>query len=67
MTISIINSLQRSGNGGSLRLMNFIPLPKWGEAAAICWGSHEEIPHIQGKRKPSKTEALREGIRGQTE
>ena len=21
----------------------------------LCWSSHEEIPHAQGKRKPSKT------------
>ena len=24
-------------------------------AAALCWSSHEEIPHAQGKRNPSKT------------
>ena len=29
--------------------------------------SCEEIPHVQGKRKPSKRSALREGIRGQTD
>ena len=23
--------------------------------AALCWSSHEEIPHAQGKRNPSKT------------
>ena len=23
--------------------------------AALCWSSHEEIPHVQGKRNPSKT------------
>ena len=22
--------------------------------AALCWSSHEEIPHVQGKRNPSK-------------
>ena len=22
--------------------------------AALCWSSHEEIPHAQGKRNPSK-------------
>ena len=22
--------------------------------AALCWNSHEEIPHAQGKRNPSK-------------
>ena len=21
----------------------------------LCWSSHEEIPHVQGKRNPSKT------------
>ena len=35
--------------------------------AALCWSSHEEIPHVQGKRNPSKMVALREGIRGQTD
>ena len=25
-----------------------------GAAAALCWSSHEEIPHAQGKRNPSK-------------
>ena len=24
-------------------------------AILLCWSSHEEIPHIQGKRNPSKT------------
>ena len=23
--------------------------------AVLCWSSHEEIPHAQGKRNPSKT------------
>ena len=23
-------------------------------AAVLCWSSHEEIPHVQGKRNPSK-------------
>ena len=22
--------------------------------AALCWSSHEEIPHVQGKRNPNK-------------
>ena len=29
--------------------------PEVGEAAALCWNSREEIPHIQGKRNTSKT------------
>ena len=24
----------------------------------LCWSSHEEIPHIQGKRNPSKTAGI---------
>ena len=27
---------------------------KVGGVAALCWSSHEEIPHVQGKRNPSK-------------
>ena len=26
-----------------------------GVEAALCWSSREEIPHVQGKRNPSKT------------
>ena len=29
--------------------------------AAICWSSHEEIPHVQGKRNPSKTVGVARG------
>ena len=36
--------------GGTKR---FYPTSK-GAAAVLCWSSHEEIPHIQGKRNPSK-------------
>ena len=31
------------------------PCPRLGAAAALRWSSHEEIPHLQGKRNPSKT------------
>ena len=31
------------------------PLPSYGTVAALCWSSHEEIPHVQGKRNLSKT------------
>ena len=31
-----------------------IALQGKGAAAALCWSSHEEIPHAQGKRNPSK-------------
>ena len=27
---------------------------KEGAAAALCWNSREEIPHVQGKRNPRK-------------
>ena len=27
---------------------------KEGSAAVLCWSSREEIPHVQGKRNPSK-------------
>ena len=37
------------------------------QSQKFCWSSHEEIPHAQGKRNPSKKLALREGIRGQTD
>ena len=26
-----------------------------GAAAELCWSSHEERPHVRGKRNPSKT------------
>ena len=29
--------------------------------AALCWSSREEIPHIQGKRNPSKTVGVARG------
>ena len=30
-------------------------------AAVLCWRSHEEILHIQGKRNPSKTVGFARG------
>ena len=32
-----------------------------GAAAALCWSSREEIPHIQGKRNQSKTVGVARG------
>ena len=29
--------------------------------AAVCWTSREEIPHVQGKRNPSKTVGVARG------
>ena len=43
------------------------PTPEVGAAAAICWSSPEDIPRIQGKRNQVRWQALREGIRGQTD
>ena len=41
-------------NGAQARLRGATPRLRSGAAAALCWSSCEEIPHIQGKRKPSK-------------
>ena len=30
-------------------------LPRYGAVVALYWSMHEEIPHVQGKRNPSKT------------
>ena len=30
----------------------------------LCWSSREEIPHVQGKRNPSKTVGIVRGIGG---
>ena len=35
--------------------------PRWGAAAALCWSSREETPHVQGKRNPSKTVGVARG------
>ena len=32
-----------------------------GAMAALCWSSCEEIPHVQGKRNPSKTVGVARG------
>ena len=32
--------------------------PSYGGVDFLCWNSHEEIPHIQGKRNPSKMVGL---------
>ena len=38
--------------------------PWKGAAAALCWSSHEEIPHAQGKRNPSKMVGVARGHQG---
>ena len=43
------------------RLRGATPRPRSGAAAALCWSSREEIPHVQGKRNPSKTVGVARG------
>ena len=31
------------------------------QSKALCWGIREEIPHVQGKRKPSKMVSVARG------
>ena len=38
-----------------------MPYPSYGAAAVLCWSSHEEIPHTQGKRNPSKMVGVARG------
>ena len=40
--------------------------PRKGAVAALCWSSHEEIPHVQGKTNQSKMVGIARGIREQT-
>ena len=37
------------------------PRPRSGAVAVLCWSSPEEIPHVQGKRNPSKTVGAKRG------
>ena len=37
------------------------PCPRSEAMAVPCWSSHEEIPHVQGKRNPSKTVGAERG------
>ena len=43
------------------RLWGDTPRPRWGAAAALCWSSHEEVSHVQGKRNPSKMVGVARG------
>ena len=40
--------------GQEQRLRGDNPHPRSGAVAALCWSRREEIPHVQGKRNPSK-------------
>ena len=37
------------------------PCPRSEAAVVLCWSSHEEIPHVQDKRNPSKTVGVARG------
>ena len=37
------------------------PPPRLGAMAVLCWSSHEEVPHTQDKRNPSKTVGVARG------
>jgi len=41
--------------------MDWLDLQSIGAAAALCWSSREQIPHIQDKRNPSKTVGVARG------
>ena len=47
--------------GRGRQLGEATPLSSYEAVAVLCWSSHEEIPHIQGKRKPSKTVGTERG------
>jgi len=47
----------RRGGGEEIALVQ----GKEGAAATLYWSSHEEIPHVQGKRNPSKTVGIARG------
>ena len=38
-----------------------IPLVQGRTAAALHWSSHEEIPHVQGKRNPTEMVGVARG------
>ena len=48
-------------DGAEAQLRGATPSPRSGAAAALCWSSREEIPHVQGKRNPSKTVGTERG------
>ena len=37
------------------------PRPRSGAMAVLCWSRSEDIPHVQGKRNPSKTVGAERG------
>ena len=41
--------------------MRRYPSSKVRSSTALCWSSHEEIPHVQGKRKPCKMVGVARG------
>ena len=51
-----------SSRSGGLAVRRY-PSSKVRSSWSSCWSSPEEIPHVQGKRNPSKTVGLSRGIR----
>ena len=49
----------RSRSGGAA--VRRYPSSKVRRAAALCWSSREEIPHVQVKRNPSKMVGVARG------
>ena len=50
-----------SCNSAGARPRGATPLPRWGAASSLCWSSHEDIHHVQGKRNPNKTVGTERG------
>ena len=55
------NVWHRSGSCMAQQLRGATPCPRSGAVAALCWSSHEEIFHVQGKKNPSKTVGAERG------
>ena len=53
---SFSNSISLIFHEGARALLRWAtPRRRSGAAAALCWSSHEERPHVQGKRNSGKT------------
>ena len=52
---------QRMRSTGAARPGGDTPWPREGAVATLCWSSQGEIPHVQGKRNPSKTVGVARG------
>ena len=52
-------AIPRSRSGGAV--VRRYPSSKLRSSGPLCWSSHEEIPHVQGKTNPSKTVGVARG------